>query len=376
MTDYQHFILSNRDVKRKNGKYFLKKKAHINPYNQLHSLLYAIPEGANVNSKTIIKDPVTPVVAKRFVDEVLGEAKKLKAPYKNITLYIHGFNHLFCKSYKVELFQNLAKTYCSGEDRSVGKFIFFSWPATDLRSKMDDMIHVQGEAVALNYLAMFEKLQERLADIGVELNLMSHSFGHRWVNGFLGKTPARQGKLFDKTFLFASDIPYQSIATNGLPGIRLKNKGESRFDGGDNEKTRLYDLTKLEQLSTAVYGFHCDYDRMLFASTDGELNEREEKSKTDVDNFMCLGVVGNTNSAVKHPKNFAFNDVTPLVLSENYEALKDEKVKKELDKIRSEKEFDTNQRLFAIKGKDWIHLHRYLFTSPKVVSKVKELLQS
>lgn len=373
MENRNHFILSNRQVYRAFDKYYLQVESRIDPALPLHYAPYFFRE-EGLTENTIMKDPVQPV-NDDFIKAVVQQAEQLQDPYRNVTIYIHGFHHLMQFSYKLDVMADMVNAYCNPADRIVGKFIFFSWPATQFRRFMDDRAHAQGLFLYRNNKALFRELYAELSKRGIKLNLMAHSFGHRLLNGFLAE--AQQEKLFDKVFLFAADIPHECMSTTG-PGIELENWYDDLSDvyTPEDKVKRRYNLTPLASVAGETYCYYCRYDRLLLASTDGELDNSKEDNHELVDNFLCLGTMGNANLSV--PANVKFQHVLDLFGNES--PLKQvidghPDVKQEIDSVLNSNEIHSNLRNFSIlkfTRDPWVKVHRYLSTSTEVVNDVKK----
>jgi hypothetical protein len=369
MEHRQHFILSNRQVMRSFNDYYLQLESRIKPDLPLHYALFDFPQSM-LTKNSLMKNAVSPV-ENSFIENVVAETDKLADPYRNVTIYIHGFHHLIHHSYKLDLMASVAKAYCNPAKRSVGKFIFFSWPATQERGIMDDKAHAQGLFLYKNNARLFSELHSRLNEKGIKLNLAAHSFGNRLLNGFLAEADVTE-KLFDSVLLFAPDIPFRCMDST-LPGIVLKNKRNSELDGDSpaDDVQRLYDLTKLSKIAGEVHTYYCRYDRMLFASTDGELNEFEEQDRQRVENFLCLGNVG--GEKIVSPPNVFFHDVEDrLKRNPDFKKLFEDHTHEleKMDEVLNEKEIMYNLKsigFFLFQKDPWVKLHRYLFESPEVV---------
>lgn len=379
MDTRSHFILSNRKVALEHdGRPYLQLDSEIAPDLPLHYVLYHLPD--EVTQNTRVETPVEILgdgVA--FVQQVVAEAEKLPPGCRNITFYIHGFHHVINHSFKLDLLSRLDQAYCQPGSATVGKFIFFSWPATDGRDKVDDRAHAQGMMLYRNNKKMFELLAGELRKRNIGFHLMAHSFGHRVLNGFLSEAETGQ-QLFDHVFLFAADIPHEAMDVT-LPGIKLRNKKNSDWDGDTpaDDRERLYDLTRLQYLAQKTHCFYCRYDRMLMASTDGELNRIEEENSQWVNDFICLGSLG--NKTIKVFENIYFYDVLEwMSKDEVFEQVFNahHHVLEQLDYIFEHFDLSrSDQRLFVLDGSEqetWIKVHQYLFQSRDVVKKVGELL--
>lgn len=390
--NFQHFILSNRQVaprkQDKNNLYF-ERKYLIEPNLPLHYVQYPFlplvpPDSMNIDQ------PVTPVGnGDAFINHVVAEADKLPAGHRNVTIYIHGFHHFVNTSFKLDILSGMVKKYCFPEDpaiqRVVGKFIFLSWPATGKRRKLDVRAHEQGFYLYQNNRAMFEKLYAELNKKGIQLNLMAHSFGHRMLNGFLAAMDDQPKKMFDHINLFAADIPHQAmdlLADQGKPGIRLINKKFRDRNGklSGEDKSVWYNFTKMGSLAGKVTSFFCRYDRMLMASSDGELKRTEEDDNDLVNNYLCMGTVGGL-FLQKKPDNVEFIDVLENVNKDikTFGGMPEteKQVRKQIDNIVTKFRLDvSDHRAFAIMDfsrEPWVKLHRYIYHCDAVVDTVGKI---
>jgi len=383
MENYEHFILSNRKVKwnSKEKIFSLDLDSRIQPGLPLHYTVYDFT-GKKLTEHSDLPNKVTPVAdGAAFIDQVVAAADQLPEGSRNVTFYIHGFHHIFQRSFKLDILSGMANSYCSAANRVVGKFIFFSWPATEGRNILDDRAHAQGIMLYRNNKKMFENLAAALQQKGIQFNLMAHSFGHRILNGFLEEINTGK-KIFDKVFLFAADIPHQAL-DGTLPGIKLKNKKNSDWDGDTpaDDVERWYNLTKLQEVANETHCFYCKYDRMLMASTDGELKRTEEDDADQVNDYLCLGTMGNLK--IKPNTQIKFYDVEKWVrvdtefgdvLGKNaHEVEQMQKIIDALDLSRSD------HRAFAILNfsrEPWVKLHRYAYYSKDVVKEVGNICRA
>lgn len=374
MENRHHFIFSNREVRV--NRWTLNTE--VSPFEPLNYVYYRIPKTANETTK--VSHDVTPI-SDGFMDHIVEEAKKLPATCRNVTIYIHGFHHISNRSYKIDLFKNLVNQYCS-DNKGVGKFVFLSWPATGFRNTVDDMAHAIGAALWRNPHFDVIKLHDRLNKEGIKLYLWAHSFGHRILNGYLSEQPKKTKLQFDKLLLFASDIPYKSLDLTN-PGIRLGNEKNVQYKDYEGElydpdfPARLYDLSKMETASGETHCYYCKYDRMMLASTEGQVTGDQAQNPTAVDRWICVGSV--SRGDLTNPVEIVRHDVTGWVKKEKEfkKAFKQTKVLKDMDATLKTRKIVGNHRMFAVEPatrRPWLLLHQYLVMSPSVVKKVKTIL--
>lgn len=375
MEPRKHFIVSNRTVRA--DSWTLDPDAE--PFGPLHYTYYNVPKTPNETTK--VSQKVTPLVKKTFIDHVVEEAKQLPDTCRNVTIYVHGFHHIINKSYKIDLLNNLVKQYCLDE-QGVGKFIYFSWPATGARTKVDDMAHALGTSLWRNPEFDIAALKKRLNSNGIELNFWTHSFGHRILNGYLSEQKGNAAKQFNKVFLFASDIPHRALDKNN-PGIALENPKNAHYTDAQGKTfdtdypRREYNLTRLETIADKANCYYTKYDRFMVSSLEGELKGHQLNQPAFVDSWMCAGSVG--KSRATKPMNIRSVDVSKWIRKEDAfkKAFNKSKVVKELENTISKKKVDGAHRMFALEPagrRPWQLLHQYLIMSPSVVADVKKNL--
>lgn len=363
MSVREHFILSNRKVYSVFGKKYFHIENNIAPGLPLHYAFASVPAGANARSR--IESYVEPA-DDRFIDHVVSQSKGLK----NVTLYIHGFHHLFDLSFKLDIFDMLIRKYCI-EEQAVGKFIFFAWPSTQSRHYLDDRAHAQGLMLFRQNHLLFHKLYKVLNAQGTSLHLMVHSMGHRLLNGFLSEARG-SGKLFNKVFLIAPDVPHKSLDTQ-LPGVCIRNRRNSVHDGETpaDDLSRRYDLTVLSFLSDEVHCYYYRYDRILLAGVAAELKRHEETNADLVNDCFSLGNLG--NDRIIAPAAVQFHDVKPFLQSDSSFGpflLENSDLLEELEAIISANEIHDDSKWFAAlrsRREPWVKLHRYFVECNEVV---------
>ena len=372
MTFRSHFILSNRKVYSAFGKKYLHIENEIEPDLPLHYTYYPVPMRAS--ARTRITSDVADV-NDRFIEHVLLES----ASHKNVTLFIHGFHHLFNLSFKVDIFNKLVQQYCE-KHNAVGKFIFFSWPSSQSRHFLDDRAHAQGLMLQKNYIGLFERLHDELNSRDIKLNLMVHSMGHRLLNGFLSGLDHGK-KIFDKVFLFAPDVPHKSLDIS-LPGVVIRNRKNSVRDGEtpSDDEWRVFNLTKLSEVSNETHTYYYKYDRILLAGVGGELKRFEESNKNLVNDCLCLGNLG--NERIQSHSNIFFHNASEFLLSDNHFSkflVKNRYALEDMENIFTKNEIHDGAKLFAalpLTRDPWVKLHRYFVECEGVVKDVAGHIQN
>lgn len=370
MTASHHFILSNRKVYSAFGKKYFHIENNIPPGLPLHYTYSHIPTRSTARSRII--DPVIGV-DENFIDEVLRAGEGLK----NVTLFIHGFHHLFDLSFKLDVFSMLAAKYCC-QHHGVGKFIFFSWPSTQSRHYLDDRAHAHGVMLYRNYAGLFEQLCAALNGRGVEFNLMVHSMGHRLLNGFLAGANGSK-KYFNKVFLFAPDVPHKTL-DNNLPGVIIRNRLNSIHDGAtrEDDEQRHYNFSALSWVADEVHCYYYRYDRILFAGVAAELKRREEVDPGLVDDCLSLGNLG--GERISSFENVTFHNVKPMLRQDAHFSsflIKNIATLKKLEGNISSNEIRDRAKLFAAMKSlrnPWVKLHRYFVECDAVVQDVCQKL--
>ncbi len=384
MNPREHYIIGVRNTLEENGKTYWRPDYKRHRKLAVHWQKYKLPN--TVNEHTRADKPVKGF-PENFIDDLIEEMKQLPERQRTVTFYIHGWHRFKKVSHKLDILDNLSKTY--GEGGPVGKFVFLSWPSSGLRHLVDDRAFQIGHLFGKNHLSHLKELRDRLHEIGGKMILMAHSFGHHVLNGILSTSASfqLQRPLFDHVFLFASDIAHQSVFRNETTsGVLLGNP--LAHLGPQIYPERNYNLTDLARLSSNNHVFYHRYDVMLHNSTfmfakkmfSGLLDRLhiDNEELAMIQKSFCLGNLGGEKLLAANP-DFDFVNVKEL-MDDHPRDRKTFKVKrKKRDKID---EFLEEPRKFvgfgignfaasAFKQKHYVGLHQYLFSADSVVKEVK-----
>lgn len=370
MERFSHFILSNRKV-HPHFKTFTPDWK-LDSYKDLHYTPFEFEDRYYEERSHL--SAVGLDAGQGFIDAVVESAKDLPQPYRNVTLYIHGFHHVINVSYKLDVMKGMTDAYCTQDEntRTVGKFIFFSWPATESRTHMAAVAWDMGVGMDTGKNAkLFEDLYAALKKENIQFNLMVHSFGHHLLNSFLWARNNEQNtqKLFDQVFLFAPDIPHGSLSQKGGMYNPIRK--------------RHFNLNGLETVAGITHVYYYKHDRMLISGTCEEIRSAPKDVKVIVNrDHFCLGTVGDAFAIDYQPANIIFYDAFPMVRTEQrfQRAFDQGDEIRNMDRIVKEQSFKNAGQvafnLLPITRQPWVDLHRYSYTSNKVVAHVRELYRT
>ncbi len=303
------------------------------------NLYYKIIEGAGKEDEIRGLQRIVKYSTEAFVGTIKKELKKQDS--KNVLFFIHGY-HPFKNKLHTYLLDELVKAYShNGSRNGFGTVIFFSWPNRGLQWREDDEASLIGRILAHKYPGIFTGLKDICNDQGGNLYLMCQSFGHHILNSFV-KHFKFTVPCFEKVFLLAADIPYQSLNSSPQTGIYVPNKVGF---GGDYTH---YNLTPLRFLSREIHVFYDVLDVILTASKINFVRKYERLGKT--------GPQGG-----KHDPKFIIPD---------YDTYKNEMYLGSKIKLKG--------IIFKIIGpsqKKYNHRHQYFYTNQNVVEIINAEIQ-
>lgn len=369
MENLEHFVLSNRAIDKRFKPDRWTIDTNTDTKEPLRYTAFTF-EPRYYTEESWIPNEVKET-GQGFIDEIVAATANLPEYCRNVTIYIHGFHHMTKLSYKLDIMKEMVDAYCrNDENRVVGKFVFFSWPATQTRSNLADRAYEMGQNMFTGeHARFFENLYDALNKNNIQLHLMSHSFGHHVLNGFLAAYTSSGSKkqLFNRVFLFAPDVPHGA----------LSKKGGVMHTG----KNRLFDLNPLEKIAHTIHCYHCRYDRMLMASTAEHISGKQDRDSERIKMYLCLGSVGDKYAGDFKRDHVKFHDVLndPIYLEREQRfdrSLGDKKIRGQMDWILNQLSFEkSNQRLFAVFSivrDPWVDLHRCSIYSNSVQAHVRD----
>lgn len=379
--NHHHLLLSNLETKSQRGQLRLNPKV-ADPNGHLS---VGLPQ---LNFKYYGRSygPVQPMRIRRFLGKLDEAIRKKNQPDLPVVFYIPGWNHKALVT--LDLFSQISQRYCDPKKPAVSTFIFFQWMTgefTDIlnkRHQIDDGTWKQALDCGQLLQNLLIEVSDHLKKKGIPFYLMTHSYAHQFLNGLIysWSKDGVQELVFDKAFLFASDISWKSlnISPGGRGGVKLINPNDD-----PNDAYRQFDLTPLKDVSKETQVITCTYDYLLHHSQSMILSEvldyaQYYKLKVNPTDYVGLGVSGTlwAKSSSSLPENIYVHDVYPLIEEEYKESIRDKELRfMELLLNGELPEHFKSSLTVALNAQTWKDLHRYLFLSSGVHQFLREELR-